>query len=95
MQKRLQRHFGTAIIITEVKEKANFVTFRRTASSILHDFYKRSCTQDTENEKASMIQTAVRFIKADIMSLHTSKSEYPSSVNISSPEKNTSLFLPQ
>ncbi|VDI45292.1 Hypothetical predicted protein [Mytilus galloprovincialis] len=41
MKKRLQTYFGSDIIITEVNGKPNIVTFRRTASSILNEFYRR------------------------------------------------------
>ncbi|CAG2190145.1 unnamed protein product [Mytilus edulis] len=40
MKKRLQTYFGSDIIITEVNGKPNIVTFRRTASSILNEFYR-------------------------------------------------------
>ncbi len=32
-------HFGSDVLISQVKGKQNVVTFRRTASAILHDFF--------------------------------------------------------
>ncbi|CAG2198760.1 SMAD4 [Mytilus edulis] len=73
MKKRLQTYFGSDIIITEVNGKPNIVTFRRTASSILNEFYRRPSSKSPEEEKLSMIETAAKLIKADIMSLKDSK----------------------
>lgn len=92
MKKRVQTYFGSDIIITEVNGKPNIVTFRRTASSILNEFYRRPSAKSLEEEKLSMIGTAAKLIKADIMSLKDSKAVYPSSVNIHS-EKNI-IFVP-
>jgi hypothetical protein len=41
MKSKLQEHFGNGLFITEVGGKANVVTFRNTAASILHDFHKK------------------------------------------------------
>ncbi|CAC5392861.1 unnamed protein product [Mytilus coruscus] len=90
IKKRLQTHFGSDIIITEVNGKSNIVTFRRTASSILKEFYRRPLSKSPEDEKLSMIETVAKLIKADIMSLKDSKSIYPSSVDINS-ERNTAV----
>ncbi|CAC5381111.1 unnamed protein product [Mytilus coruscus] len=76
MKKRLQTHFGSDIIITEINGKSNIVTFRRTTSSILNKFYRRPSSKSPEDEKLSMIETAAKLIKADIMSLKDSKSIY-------------------
>lgn len=92
MKKRLQTYFGSDIIITEVNGKPNIVTFRRTASSILNEFYRRPSSKSPEEEKLSMIETAAKLIKADIMSLKDSKAVYPSSVDINS-EQNI-IFVP-
>lgn len=51
MKKRLQTFFGSDIIITEVNGKPNIVTFRRTASSILNEFYRRPSSKSPEEEK--------------------------------------------
>ncbi|CAC5381252.1 unnamed protein product [Mytilus coruscus] len=67
MKKRLQTYFGSDIIITEVNGKPNIVTFRRTASSILNEFYRRPSSKSPEEEKLSMIETAAKLIKADII----------------------------
>lgn len=92
MKKRLQTYFGSDIIITEVNGKPNIVTFRRTASSILNEFYRRPSSKSPEEKKLSMIETAAKLIKADIMSLKDSKAVYPSSVDINS-EQNI-IFVP-
>ncbi|KAH3821387.1 hypothetical protein DPMN_123151 [Dreissena polymorpha] len=38
---KLKEHFGDSVIITDINGKADVVTFRRTAASILHDFYSQ------------------------------------------------------
>jgi hypothetical protein len=40
MKIKLKRHYGMSIIITELNGKENVVTFRQTAATILHSFYK-------------------------------------------------------
>ena len=56
MKKKLEEHFRESIIITEINGKQNVVTLRNTASSILHDFYKRQKTDDSQTEKLELLK---------------------------------------
>ena len=49
MKQKMQDHFGDKIVIAEVNGKANIVTFRSTASSILTEVYH----QPQKDEKRS------------------------------------------
>ena len=51
MKKKLEEHFRESMIITEINGIQNVVTLRNTASSILHDFYKRHKTDDSQTGK--------------------------------------------
>jgi len=73
MKNRLQRHFRTAIIITEVTGMTDVDSFRRTSSSILHAVLEGPCTKDKENEKLSFLQTAVKLIMTEIISIRILK----------------------
>ncbi|CAG2238781.1 unnamed protein product [Mytilus edulis] len=86
MNKRLQTCFGSDFIITKVNGKPNIVIYWRTASPILNEFYRRQPTKSQEEETLSMIETAAKLIKADIMSLKDSKAVYPSSFDINSEQ---------
>ena len=63
MNKRLIDHFKDRIIITELAGKSNVVTFRSTASVILHQFYESPKNEDSESEKYRLIETAAKLIK--------------------------------
>ena len=78
MKARLQEHFGDQIIITEINGKPNVVTFRSTASAILHEFHSQQKEVDLDSEKLSIIRIASRLIKNDIKLLQTSSEVYPS-----------------
>ena len=41
MKKRLQKHFGEGMILTEINGKPNVVTFRTTARAVLHEYYRQ------------------------------------------------------
>ena len=54
MKKKIIEHFGESVVITELNGKHNVVTFKSTAHSILHSFYKRNNKNDSECEKKAM-----------------------------------------
>jgi hypothetical protein len=87
MKIKLKRHYGMSIIITELNGKENVVTFRQTAATILHNFYKESevLKSDEENKKF-LIKTAATLIKNDIRNMPVDKSFYPSVQDILSKE---------
>ena len=61
MRHQIQKHFGDQIIITEINGKSNVVTFRSTASKILHDFSEQSSRDcGTENVRI-IIETATKL----------------------------------
>ncbi|XP_053398129.1 uncharacterized protein LOC123551553 [Mercenaria mercenaria] len=91
-KQKIIQHFGEAAIITEINGKAN-VTLRRTASSILHDFYRHENSENTESEKLKLIKTAAKLIKSDIKSKEVDKTLYPDSLSIEAREANKE-FLP-
>ena len=94
MKKRLLEHFKERIIITELDGKANVVTFRSTASHILHQFYDSPKNDDSEAEKLRLIETAAKLIKNDIKSVKPESSRYPTSDEMRSVDKNIE-FLPE
>ena len=87
MTKRLQAHIRPDMFISEINGKANVVTFRRTVSSVLNKFHSKPCYKNPEEEKLAIIKTAANLIKADIMYIKCSKSEYPSPVDLQTEKK--------
>ena len=63
MKKKLEKHFGRSKIITEINGKHNVVTLRSTAASILHEFYERQKSDDSQTEKLELIKAAAKLIK--------------------------------
>jgi len=49
MKKRLQEHFGEKILLTEINGKPNVATFRTTARTVLHDYYKQQQQEKKHN----------------------------------------------
>jgi 5'-3' exonuclease len=87
MKIKLKRHYGMSIIITELNGKENVVTFRQTATNILHNFYKESeVLKSDEENKRFLIKTAATLIKNDIRNMPVDKSFYPSVQDILSKE---------
>ena len=66
MKRKLQKHFRSDIIFTEINGKSNVVTFKCTASSILQNFYERPKSKNSEEEKSQIIITAAKLICSDI-----------------------------
>ncbi|EDO49780.1 predicted protein [Nematostella vectensis] len=62
MKARLHQHFGNEIAINSINNQ-NVVTFRETTASIISDLYKKPKGDDSEVEKAKIIQIAARLIK--------------------------------
>ena len=63
------------------------VTFRSTASKLLHNLYSLPKSEDPEIEKRKIIDTAAKLLKSDIKSVPTSKDIFPTSGDISAPQK--------
>jgi len=93
MKSRLVDHFGENIIIAEVDGKANIVTFTTTASKIIHDFFSLPKSDDTETEKAKIIETAAKLIKSDIKNVSIPTDVFPSPGDINSSEVGNT-FIP-
>ena len=94
MKEKLKEHFGENIVIASINVKADVVTFRSTASTILQNFYDASRDADPEADKIRVIKAAADLIKTDIKSKDISKSFYPLPGEISSLDENCA-FLPE
>ena len=82
MTKRLKEHFGENIVFTNLPGKKTVITFRKKASSIIHDFYKAQRCEDSEIEKLRLIRTAAELIKADAKMISSDLTQYPDSDDI-------------
>ena len=94
MKYQIKQHFGNKIVITEINGKTNVVTFRSTASAILHDFYCQTKQDDSGADKMRIIETAAKLIKSDIQSVIQTKDSYASFHELSSVDEAIS-FLPE
>ncbi|CAH3149612.1 unnamed protein product, partial [Porites lobata] len=94
MKEKLKEHFGENIVIASINGKADVVTFRSTASTILQNFYDASRDADPEADKIRVIKAAADLIKTDIKSKDISKRFYPLPGEISSLDENCA-FLPE
>jgi hypothetical protein len=88
VKNKLKEHFGDKIIISELNGKQNVVIFRNTVRSILQEFFEQSNSyQSTEEEKLSIIKTAAKILKTEILSSEVSmKALYPSLDEISAQD---------
>lgn len=75
MKAKIKEHFGDQIIITELNGRANVVTFRSTAETVLQEFQARQ-KDHPEQEKQHIIETADKLIKKDIKLVDTSNEHY-------------------
>jgi hypothetical protein len=94
MKSRLQSYFGDDVIFTEINGRPNVITLRKTAKNILQDFHQSQSQNDTEAEKRNILKAAANFIKSDIKSMPSSKSEYPCVADIESTEANLD-YIPE
>jgi hypothetical protein len=86
--------YAIELLDRSVIAKSNVVTFLQNASTILHNFYKESTAQISEEEnKMSISKAAAAFIKNDIRSMPVNKQCYPSTETIQSA--GDYVFLPQ
>lgn len=92
LSRRLQDHFKDDIIITEKRGTAGVVTLRPAAKTILQDFYCRP-KQNSDDEKSSIIKTAAKLIRSELMSMKVDKEYYPSTENMASMDDNF-LYMP-
>jgi hypothetical protein len=90
----LKEHFGDKIIISEINGKQNVVTFRNTVRSILQEFFEQSNSyQSTEEEKLSIIKTAAKILKTEILSSEVSMKALYSSLDEISAQDNMDYGL--
>ena len=81
--------------VASINGKADVVTFRSTASTILREFYDTPKHSDWEEEKHRIVQTAADLIKNDVKCRPVSKNTYPIPDDVSSLKKKNSAFLPE
>ena len=86
MKAKLLQHFGDQILITEINGKANVVTFRSTAETILQEFHAHQ-KDYPEQEKKYIIQAAAKLIKNDTQLVETSTEHYPPVDEIETEER--------
>jgi len=86
MKAKLLEHFGDQILITEINGKANVVTFRSTAETILQEFHAHQ-KDHPEQEKKYIIQAPSKLIKNDIQLVETSTEHYPPVDEIETEER--------
>ena len=94
MQSKLKEHFGDHIVIENINDKPNVVTFRSTAKAILHDFYNSQRKPDLNTDKIRFIQTAAKLLLRDMKPVETNNSSYPTCADFES-EENCMAFLPE
>ena len=92
MKDKLKHHFGDKIVITTTKNKANVVTFKQTASSLINEFYCQPRIENSDDEKR-IIEVAARLIKSDIESVDVSSDVYPNGAEMSSVDESLQ-FVP-
>eukprot|EP00794_Sanderia_malayensis_P001511 gene1511-1666_t len=90
LKQKILEYFGKEVLITEINSKANVVTFRSTAASVLHKFYEQPKHHDSEKEQLRIIETAATLIQNEIKSMSATKTTYPTSEEIQSVDQNLS-----
>ena len=82
MKTKLIKHYGDEILFAWAPNQADAITLKKTATTILRDFYKQPRNLDTEAEKRRVIKAAADIIHSDIKSMASSREEYPDSTAI-------------
>lgn len=90
--KKITEYFQCEIVMAEVNGKKNVITFKSTADSLLHSFYRKS--DSSAHEKEALIQTAANLIAEDIKALSSDRRCYPTSEEIASMDA-YSKYIPQ
>ena len=83
MKDRLRTHFGDKIVITSLNGKADVVTFRDKAGTILHDFWKDKRKENDNKEILRLAETVGKLIRAEIKERPIDNTCYPLSKDLS------------
>ena len=82
MKTKLIKHYKDEILFAQSPNQADVITLKKTATTVLRDFYKQPRNLDTEAEKRRVIKAAADIIHSDIKSMASSREEYPDSTTI-------------
>ena len=93
LKNRLMEYFKDDIAFTEINGKHNDVTFKTKAKNILHGFYKSRKSDDAEEEKTRIIETAANLLRNEIKECNSSSASYPTTIDIESRNRYKD-FLP-
>ena len=91
MKKKIIEYFDCEILISELNGQKNVITFKSTADSLLHSFYRKS--ESSSSEKDAVIKAAAQLIVEDIKSLQCDKQNYPTTDDILNLDAN-SKYVP-
>lgn len=73
MNRKIIACFGDNISITEINGKRNVVTFKSTASTILHEFHRHSKKDDSVEEQLRPMEAAPKLVRSDKVHLTTQR----------------------
>ena len=90
MKQRLQEHYGDRIVMSDKQGRKDVITFKETASDMLHNFYL-SAVNNEQEEKRKIIKSAAEIIRNDICALELDKDIYPAAADISQLQKNLEI----
>ena len=82
MKTKLIKLYGDEILFAQSPNQVDVITLKKTATTILHDFYKQPRNLDTKAEKLWVIKAAADIIHSDIKSMASSREEYLDSTTI-------------
>ena len=91
MKTELIKHYKDEILFAQSPNQADVITLKKTATTILRDFYKQPRNLDTKAEKLRVIKAAADIIHSDIKPMASSREEYPDSAAI----KNHISYIPE
>jgi len=96
MKSKLLEHFQGEIVVTDIDGTVGVVTFRRTASSILHTYYEHQQRNSItpEEEKLRLIEAAAQLIQSDIKLVAATKQTYTLQNSIPVNETSVDDLLP-
>ena len=83
LKTKLLKQFGENLTISEINGNADVVTLKKTASRILHSFYRKQKSADSADESLRLVKTAAALIRSDIMAMNFDRSVYPDFSNLS------------
>lgn len=93
LKRELEKHYGSRVTITTVRQLPNVVTLTSNVKSIIQEAHDRACDLSELGDMDKLIESVGKYIRTEIKSMKHHDNKYPTTADIGCIDSNVT-YLP-